>query len=257
MITTTQLTQFVKRFKTNETSVYREYLQIMMLKAIYDDPMGKTIYFKGGTAIHLLFGGPRFSEDLDFTVSGSESAFLEIFERAVKRIGALEDIAIKKRATIAGNRWLLTAHPSILRFPIYLTLDFSFRERVLDPQQSTLTSVFPIVFTSYVHHLSMEEILAEKVRAILTRRKGRDLYDLWYLSTRGVTLDAKLVQQKLSYYHQEPITGVVIVKRCQAFSERDFVLDLRPFVPIPERQGLPQLFSYVQSYLAQTLGQEK
>lgn len=253
MITAIQLTKFVKRFKTNETSVYREYLQIMMLKAIYDEPMGKTIYFKGGTAIHLLFGSPRFSEDLDFTVSGSESTFLEIFERAVKRIGALEDIAIKKRATIAGNRWLLTAHPSILRFPIYLTLDFSFRERVLDPQQSTLTSVFPIVFTSYVHHVSMEEILAEKVRAILTRRKGRDLYDLWYLSTRGAMLNTSIVEKKISYYKLSGVTPAQIYDRIASFTQDAFVEDLRPFVPIPERAKLPQFFSYLKAYLKQTL----
>ncbi len=257
MITTTQLTQLVKRFKTNETTVYREYLQVVMLKAIYDDPMGKAIYFKGGTAIHLLFGAPRFSEDLDFTVSGSESEFLDIFERAVKRMGASEDIAIKKRATIAGNRWLLTAHPKILRFPIFLTLDFSFRERALDPQQSLLTSVFPIVFTSYVHHLSMEEILAEKVRAILTRRKGRDLYDLWYLSTRGAVLNASIVKKKLSYYRLSGVTLAQIFNRIDSFSQDAFVEDLRPFVPLPERTKLPQFFSYLKAYLKQSLTQEQ
>lgn len=257
MITTAQLTQLTKRFQTNGTAVYREYLQIMMLKAIYDDPMGKAIYFKGGTAIHLLFGAPRFSEDLDFTVSGSEQAFLGIFERAVKRIGSSEDIAIKKHTTIVGNRWLLTARPSILRFPIYLTLDFSFRERVIHPQQSPLTSPFPVVFTSYVHHLSMEEILAEKVRAILTRRKGRDMYDLWYLVNRGATLNAAYVKKKLSYYRLSGVTPAQIFDRINSFSQDAFIEDLRPFVPIPERTKLPQFFSYIRAYLKQTLLPEK
>lgn len=203
-----------------------------MLQAVYDDPLGSEIFFKGGTAIHLLFGAPRFSEDLDFTVTAEEDIFLESFNRAVKRVEQQEEVTLKKRVTIAGKRLLLTAQPSTLRFPIYLTLDFSFRERVLHPQKSPFQTIFPVVFTSYIHHLSMEEILAEKLRAILTRRKGRDLYDLWYLVSRGAKLNHEYVKEKFSYYQLSHVTPAAIRERIASFPRDSFIKDVRPFVPI-------------------------
>lgn len=253
MITTTQLEQYAQQFKTNQTVIYREWLQVVMLKAIYDDPLGKGIFFKGGTAIHLIFGAPRFSEDLDFTVALNENEFEGCFKRTIERINAQEVLTIKKRVSIAGKRWLLTAHPSILSYPIYLTLDFSFRERVLHPQKSPFQTTFPIIFTSFVHHLSMEEILAEKVRAILTRRKGRDIYDFWYLISRGVTLKGEYVKKKLSYYHLTDITQAEVLSRITSFPKDEFVSDLRPFVPIPERTKLTDFYDYVQTQLKTAL----
>lgn len=253
MMTAAQLMSLTKQFKTNETVVYREYLQVLMLKAIYDDPLGKAIFFKGGTAIHLLFGAPRFSEDLDFTVTAGEDDFLKSLQGAVKHVGEQEEIVFKKRETIAGRRWLVTAQPASLRFPIYLTLDFFFRERVLHPQKSPFQTVFPVVFTSYVHHLSMGEMLAEKIRAIMTRRKGRDLYDLWYLVSRGATMNQTDVKEKLSYYQLDHTSATVVLARIASFPREAFIKDLRPFVPIPERAKLSEFYDYVQAHLATTL----
>lgn len=48
-----------------------------------------------------------------------------------------------------------------------------------------------------------KEIFAEKVRAIISREKARDLYDLWFLINRGVTVDLKLLENKMSYYNEK------------------------------------------------------
>lgn len=249
MITNTQLDQYVKLLKTNETTVYREWIQILTLKAIYDDPQGNTIFFKGGTAIHFLFGAPRFSEDLDFTVSGSLDVFLSLFGRAMIRMAEQETIEIKERVTVTGKRFLITCCPAIIRYPIYLTLDFSFRERVLRPNVSPYETPFPVIFTSFIHHLSMEEIFAEKIRAILTRRKGRDLYDFWYLLNRGVGIHQELVREKLAYYRLSHLTKDDVLDRIISFPKKEFVNDLRPFIPIPERTNLADFYDYVQTQI--------
>lgn len=183
-----------------------------------------------------------------------EHDFLKTFERAVKTIGRQEDVAIKKRKTVTGKRWLLTAYSPILRFPVYLTLDFSMRERVLHPQKSTFQTAFPVIFTGYIHHLSMEEILAEKIRAIMTRRKGRDLYDLWYLTTRGATINHADVKEKLSYYHVEHTTNTDILSRVASFPKDAFIRDLQPFVPLPERAKLGEFYDYTQTHLKSMFG---
>lgn len=255
MMTAAQLDELKKQLGTNETVIYREYLQLVFLKALYDDPRGKDVYFKGGTAIHLLFGAPRFSEDLDFTVGTTEASLLTLFDHVVHVVSSQENITVKRRATIVGNRWLMTAQPVSLRYPIYLTLDFSFRERVLHPQVSPLVTTLPIIFTSLVHHLSAGEILAEKIRAIMTRRKGRDLYDLWYLMARGTTLNQEDVKKKLAYYRLEGIANEAMQERISSFPRDAFVSDLRPFVPVEEREKLSDFYDYVQTYLKRVIGQ--
>ena len=45
--------------------------------------------------------------------------------------------------------------------------------------------------------LRVDELLAEKVRAVMTRDKPRDVYDVWLLLRNGVKLDKGLVEKKL------------------------------------------------------------
>lgn len=43
---------------------------------------------------------------------------------------------------------------------------------------------YPISPYPLVVHLSKEELLAEKIRALFVRGKPRDLFDLWFLLTK-------------------------------------------------------------------------
>ncbi|MEK9143331.1 MAG: nucleotidyl transferase AbiEii/AbiGii toxin family protein [Patescibacteria group bacterium] len=248
-----QVLHFARVLKTNEFTAFREYIQYLFLNVLYSHPVSSRVYFKGGTAIHIIYHAPRFSEDLDFTSHITGDAFSDLITDTFSHLTQSERLVFKERKTITGKRYMLATTNITDLPPVYVNLDFSFREKVLQPERSIIQTTFPILFTEFVSHLSQEEMFAEKIRAIATRKKGRDLYDLWYLSTRGVKLNENLVQQKLSYYHKDPITGMDILKRCEDFSERDFVQDLRPFVPIPERTKLPQFFSYLKAYLKQTL----
>lgn len=51
--------------------------------------------------------------------------------------------------------------------------------------------------------LDTEEILAEKIRAVVTRFKARDVYDLNELLLNKVPVDFDLVDKKLSTYGME------------------------------------------------------
>ena len=51
--------------------------------------------------------------------------------------------------------------------------------------------------------MDAREILAEKMRAVMTRTKARDVYDLWFLLQKGVGCDTGLVSQKLAYYQMD------------------------------------------------------
>ena len=51
--------------------------------------------------------------------------------------------------------------------------------------------------------LSEPEILAEKMRALMTRSQPRDLYDSYHLISKGVAIDRELATRKLAYYDLE------------------------------------------------------
>jgi len=253
MINKDQIHSLLKKNKINETVIFREYLQLFFLNELYSQKQSKDIFFKGGTALHLIYKSPRFSEDLDFTVELGKKEFLDFVQKLFASLSKKEAVTFKEKKSIAGKTFLLTADPSVLPYKTFINLDFSFREKVIDPQKSIIDTNFPVIFTSYIYHLSKEEIFAEKIRALLTRAKGRDLYDLWYLTTQGAFLKKGLIKEKLKYYQLENIDKDDMLKKVKSFSKKDFVLDLRPLVPIEERNKLESFFDYIRDYLEKKL----
>jgi predicted nucleotidyltransferase component of viral defense system len=71
-------------FKKN---ILREYLQYKILDIIYDSQYAARLAFMGGTAIRIIHGSTRFSEDLDFdNFSLTKEEFEKIIELVQKRL---------------------------------------------------------------------------------------------------------------------------------------------------------------------------
>jgi predicted nucleotidyltransferase component of viral defense system len=254
MITREQIYNLAKKNKINETIIFREYLQVLFLSVFYSFEQSQNVFFKGGTAIHLIFKAPRFSEDLDFTVNMPEKEFLGFIGNVFKDFSDREEAVFKEKKTIAGRRFLLTSGTGALGYKTFVNLDFSFREKVLEPQKTIIETEYPVLFTAYVHHISKNEMLAEKIRAAMTRERGRDLYDLWFLLSQNAEFDAELTREKLKHYNLDKISGREILKRINKFSEKEFILDIRPFIPYGQRENLKDLFAFVIDFLNNKLG---
>lgn len=255
MISRDQIIAFARKEKTNESTVFREYLQTIFLRTLYEQKGSEHIFFKGGTAVHLMFQAPRFSEDLDFTVMMNEKAFTPFISSVFKNIAQEEEVTFKPRKTIVGKRFLLTAKPQNMQFATFINLDFSFREKVLQPMESILDSPYPIIITSFIHHLSPSEICAEKVRALLTRHKGRDLFDLWFLLSKGVALDRDMITKKIAHYQLSGDQFPTLIQRIKKYTKQEFIVDLRPFVKAGERSSLGERFDYIQAYLIKKISE--
>ena len=76
--------------------------------------------------------------------------------------------------------------------------------------------------------MEREEILAEKVRAVLTRNRARDVYDLWFLLKNGTGFELNLVNEKLKYYTRvfEKEVFMERIKRTEGYWEPE----LKPLV---------------------------
>jgi len=149
--------------------------------------------FKGGTALAKVYFPQtwRLSEDLDFAFQGAD------FEIVV---ASMEDIFtdLKKKSGITFSLKNKFANPEYLQLKVgydavigknWAKIDIT-KENVLtvvhDMQLSRTYSDYPD-FTVRVE--SLEEIFAEKLRALLERNKSRDYYDIWRLGSKDFQKD--------------------------------------------------------------------
>ena len=171
----------------------REYLQARILQALQENGAFLRWTFHGGSALRFLYSIPRYSEDLDFALSGPDRPplFPETLDK-VKRTFEGEGYAVQLK--VNDRKTVVSA---FVRFPGLLY------ELGLSPHRNEVVSVKVEVDTNppagavtdtslvrrYVtlnllHH-NRATLLAGKIHAVLARSytKGRDLYDLvWYLA---------------------------------------------------------------------------
>jgi predicted nucleotidyltransferase component of viral defense system len=81
--------------------------------------------------------------------------------------------------------------------------------------------------------MSREEILAEKVRACLMRARPRDLYDIWFLRSKSILLDPRMIADKLRSYEEfkETMPSLEEIKERLAPMEGEWDRDLQALVP--------------------------
>ncbi|HZQ05988.1 MAG TPA: nucleotidyl transferase AbiEii/AbiGii toxin family protein [Anaerolineae bacterium] len=188
MISNDALRQLAHRYQTTELNVRREYIQHLFLSYFYQQPQTDKIYFKGGTALRVLYDSPRFSEDLDFSSSLTslhpiEQAVLETFAE-IERENISPELHESKRTS--GYLAILTFQ--MQGAAISLQLDVSLREGRKKGEPVTVASSYIPAFT--VIALTREQLVEEKINALLTRQKARDFYDLYFI-LRANLLPAK------------------------------------------------------------------
>ncbi|MBI5159496.1 nucleotidyl transferase AbiEii/AbiGii toxin family protein [Candidatus Micrarchaeota archaeon] len=183
----------------------KDYYQNIVLFTLYNK-VSKELVFKGGTALAKCYGLNRFSEDVDFTVT-SEADFMGIASNGLNNFNV--DYTIKKMLESPKSR----KYKLKIKGPLYkgqektlcsITLDFSLREKViLEPNITTIAHHMDVVPAFDVYAMKEEEILAEKIRAIMTRSSARDLYDIVFLLRKGTRFEKNVVNEKLKLVNIE------------------------------------------------------
>ena len=88
MISKSQITELRDIWQTPESNVAREFVQHVLLSAIFQlKGADSKLAFKGGTELRLLRRSPRFSEDLDFTAWVKPFHVGEWIKQAAKEAG--------------------------------------------------------------------------------------------------------------------------------------------------------------------------
>ncbi|MBI2611849.1 nucleotidyl transferase AbiEii/AbiGii toxin family protein [Candidatus Gottesmanbacteria bacterium] len=175
--------KLAQKYQTTELNIRREYLQQLFLRYFYLKSTTDNVFFKGGTALKIIYGSPRFSEDLDFSSTQKEIKFME-----AAILETLEDIEkeginldLKEAKTTSGG------YLSRISFKFYkdskdsidVLLNISIRMRRVKGEVVTIVSDFMPAYT--VMALDRDQLVGEKIRALLSRRKARDFYDLYFI----------------------------------------------------------------------------
>lgn len=217
MISTDALRSLATKLQTTELNVRREYFQHLFLSYFYQQPLTDQIYFKGGTALRMLYNSPRFSEDLDFSSSLND---IHALEEAI--LGTLAEIArenidvdITESKTTTGGYLAIITFPTDPT-PVSVQLEISLREGEKRGEPVTIVSDFVPAYT--IIALAKEQLIDEKIRALLFQKKARDFYDLYFI------LRANL----LPAYKRDNLPQVLETLRQ---SRIDFEQELKEFLP--------------------------
>jgi predicted nucleotidyltransferase component of viral defense system len=204
MITKTELQEVARFRRLSLKNAERDYLLDVCLHTV--SRHGRGLAFKGGTALYKLHNLNRFSEDLDF-VAGKKRPDLRTLQDEIIRAGRLLGIAARAGEPEEYQR---SVNLQVLfNGPLYdgskgsttrVIFNVSLRERPTHLEWRMYNPLFKELGSFELRVLRVDELLAEKVRAVMTRDKPRDVYDVWFLLNNGVKLDKGLVEKKLKAY---------------------------------------------------------
>ena len=221
----------------------KEYLQDIILFAIYNDQDLKNLIFYGGTCLRKLYQLNRFSEDLDF----ESSKPIDLKLAAAKVIHHFKEDKFSG-VSVSVQKSKDTSRV-IFKFPILNTLGLSpLEEERLhvkveindQPTGKYSTELVPYVKDHYsmlIKHYDLPTLMAGKMVACLTRVfekgktgveiKGRDYYDLvWYLQ-RQITPNIKKLKDADKKYTLKKVWEL-LDQKAELISNRDLLVDLEP-----------------------------
>lgn len=178
---------------------------------IYSDAfLAERLAFRGGTALHKLFVQPpaRYSEDIDL-VAITPAPVGEILDHLRKALSFIEEARVKvdrhDPMTAMYYRFLSEDNPPRR---MRLKIEINCRENLTVFGHKKVNFEMANSWFSGSSGLctyELEELLGTKLRALYQRKKGRDLFDLWYGLTKMNLDPAKIIHTFHEYTHASGI----------------------------------------------------
>lgn len=235
MIEQRQVQHLAQTWQTTTDNVVREYFQQLFLSYLYQEKGSDSLFFKGGTALRIIWHSPRFSEDLDFTGAGVTVKGIEsLMEGALAGIemqGTQAEI-IESKKTSGGYLAIFQFDSDEYKSRIQVEVSLRNDKKGLGTAaliQSDLVVPYTLI------HLKEKILVAEKIQACLSRGKARDFYDFYFiLRSRMAFQEAFLQDKKL----KAKILHVV------KSGKIDFRRELKTFLPVNQHliiKGFPKI----------------
>ncbi len=184
--------QYPDNLRPFKRSLLREYLQYKILEIIFNSESANKLSFLGGTALRIVDGNNRFSEDLDFDNFGLSidefGKIAETIQKGLEAQGLKVEMSTVSKSAFRCNIRLpkilfeneLSGHPEE---KILIHIDTVAHLFDYEPDKKILNKfdVFSEIFVT-----PPDIILSQKFYAAVNRKraKGRDFFDIIFLLSR-------------------------------------------------------------------------
>jgi predicted nucleotidyltransferase component of viral defense system len=185
--------------------VEQDLLLCRAMVALFDDKfLNSQIAMRGGTLLHKVHLAPpaRYSEDIDLVVVGTRPP--DHIRPAIRRVLAdvlgmpktsvWDTLALAIRNTVKPSRVLRMTYSARSIIEPNRTLEIVVEANVTErkPHRAVVEMPFSFPFRekpvqTHVKGFDIHEMLGTKMRAMFQRKRGRDLFDLYWALTKSPT----------------------------------------------------------------------
>lgn len=200
--------------------VEQDLLLSRAMVSLFSDAFLKTqIAMRGGTLLHKVHLAPpaRYSEDIDLVAIGDRPE--EHIDTAIRRVlkdclgtpskSIWDSIALSVRNVVRPSRvlrltYLIASQSTPGGRPLEIVIEVNVTERTPHRRIVALPFSYPFQDQSVhvdVNGFDLDEMLGTKLRALFQRRRGRDLFDLyWALSQSKTGTHPKRIIDSFQHY---------------------------------------------------------
>ena len=185
--------------------VEQDLLLCRAMVALFDDKfLSSQIAMRGGTLLHKVHLAPpaRYSEDIDLVVVGTRPA--DHIRRAIRRVltdvlgtpkaSVWDTLALAIRNTVKPSRVLRMTYSARSIIEPNRTLEIVVEANVTErkPHRAVVEMPFNFPFRdkavqTHIKGFDIHEMLGTKMRAMFQRKRGRDLFDLYWALTKSTS----------------------------------------------------------------------
>ena len=218
---------------------------------LYNDPHIKdALVFRGGTALNKLFINPpsRYSEDIDFVQKNADPIG--------QTINAIREVL---KPWLGDPKWKITQRSAKLIYK-YESINKSASKLKIEINTTEHFQVLPLKKvpfsmdsdwfkgTADIITYERDELMATKLRALYQRRKGRDLFDIWYVATNELINLNRVFDIFVKYcaYNDVQISREEFIKNLeQKKDNRDFHMDMSVLLPSKLHWNFEEAYQFV------------
>jgi len=223
-----QLIEYINELGISRDQILREEAEMDILLEFSKNKLSAKMLFYGGTALRLVYSSPRFSEDIDLLVIKKTgfTEFTDFIKNLVEKHDnwTLKDIKNKRQTMFA----LIVVSDKKLKHNFSIKIEahkFGLESKIkteLSLIKSPMSIAEPLLLVPRI-----EELKKQKELALINRKKGRDIFDLWYI--------AKVLRENF-----------ILPKKMPSYKKRDFENELKVFLPRKYYPIIKQLYEQLE-----------
>src|SRR3989338_1692029 len=193
-LTEKEFNDIASRFRFKPETLGKDYYLTLILFLIKDV---EGIYFKGGTALQKIFlHHARLSEDIDFTVTRNVKIIQSEILKILEPTGFFTKITEDKN--LEGFLRIVVHYNGFMGEKEEVFIDLNKRaSMLLKPEKHTIENFYQGNIPSFsVETLALDEMIAEKLKATMTRNKPRDHFDIYKIIQAKIPINFSLAEKK-------------------------------------------------------------